>query len=80
VLWIVLRDALLLIAAGLVLGLPLALAASRFIKSFLFGVQPLDPLAIASAVLLIAALAVVAGYLPARRATKIDPMLALRYE
>jgi ABC-type antimicrobial peptide transport system permease subunit len=80
VLWMVLRDSLLLIFAGLVIGLPIAVLASRTIKSFLFGVNSLDPLAIASALVVIGALAALAGYLPARRATKIDPMLALRYE
>lgn len=80
VLWMVLRDSLLLIAIGLIIGLPLAVLASRTIKSFLFGVHALDPLAIGSALVVIGALAALAGYLPARRATKIDPMLALRYE
>jgi predicted permease len=80
VLWMVLRDSLALIAAGLACGLPLAILGARSIKSFLFGVTAIDPLAMGAAVLLIAVLAVLAGYLPARRATKIDPMLALRYE
>jgi ABC-type antimicrobial peptide transport system permease subunit len=80
VVWMVLRDSLVLIALGLVAGLPLALGATRWLKSFLFGVGEIDPLAIAAAVLLIFALALLAGYLPARRAARIDPMRALRHE
>lgn len=76
----ILRDSILLIAAGLAVGFPLAMAGTRWIKNFLFGVPAADPLAIASAVVLIATLALLAGYLPARRAAKIDPMLAIRYE
>jgi macrolide transport system ATP-binding/permease protein len=80
VLWLILRDSIILIGAGLAFGFPIALIATRWLKSFLFGVPPADPLAIGSAVLLIAALALLAGYLPARRATKIEPVSALRYE
>jgi predicted permease len=80
VVWMVLRDSFLLIALGLVAGLPLALGATLWLKSFLFGVRAIDPLAIAAAILLIMALALVAGYLPARRAARIDPMHALRHE
>ena len=80
VIWLVLRDSLVLIAVGLVFGLPLALSGTRWIKSFLFGVEQIDPLAITAAVLLIVVLALLAGYLPARRAARIDPMRALRHE
>jgi predicted permease len=80
VIWLVLRDSALLILVGLGIGVPLALSGSRWIKSFLFGVPPLDPAAVATAILLILILASVAGYLPARRAAKIDPMRALRHE
>ncbi|MDQ2773977.1 MAG: ABC transporter permease [Acidobacteriota bacterium] len=80
VLWMILRDSVVLTIIGLVIGLPLALLGTRWIKSFLFGVPKADPLAIGGAVLLIAVLAFVAGYLPARRATKIDPILALRHD
>ncbi|HXJ38380.1 MAG TPA: FtsX-like permease family protein, partial [Bryobacteraceae bacterium] len=80
VVWLVLRDSALLIAVGVFVGLPLALAATRWIKSFLFGVPTLDPLAIAAAILLILILASFAAYLPARRAARIDPMRALRHE
>ncbi len=80
VVWVIMRDSLLLIAIGLAAGLPLALGAARWLKSFLFGVREIDPLAIAAAILLIVALALLAGYLPARRAARIDPMRALRHE
>jgi macrolide transport system ATP-binding/permease protein len=80
VLWMVLRDSIVSIAAGLVFGLPLAWAATRWIRTFLFGVPVADPLATAGAVLLIANASLIAGYLAAFRATKIDPVHALRYE
>jgi predicted permease len=80
VIWLVLRDSALLIVVGVFVGLPLALGSTRWIKSFLFGVPTLDPLAIAAAVLLIVALAALAGYFPARRAARIDPMWAVRHE
>jgi ABC-type antimicrobial peptide transport system permease subunit len=80
VIWLVLRESAVLIAVGVFVGLPLALGGTRLIKSFLFGVPAVDPLAIASAVLLILILASVAAYLPARRAARIDPMHALRHE
>jgi ABC-type antimicrobial peptide transport system permease subunit len=80
VLWLVLRDSLISICAGLAIGLPLARFVARSIKSFVFGVPPVDPLAIAAAACAIAALSLLAGYLPARRATRVDPMRALHYE
>ena len=80
VLWMMLRESVALMIVGIVIGLPLAMAAARWIKSFLFSVPFSDPLAIAGAVFLIVLLAFVAAYLPARRATKIDPIRALRYE
>jgi ABC-type antimicrobial peptide transport system permease subunit len=80
VIWLILRDSLILTAVGVVVGLPLALGGSRWLKSFLYGVPGADPVAIAFAVLLIITLALLAGYLPARRAARIDPMRALRHE
>jgi predicted permease len=80
VLWMVLRESVVLTAAGFALGLPLALEAVHSIRSFLFGVPTADPLAIAGAVLLIAVASLAAGTLPALRAAKMDPMRALRHE
>lgn len=73
-------DSVLLIGAGVCVGLPLALGGTRWIKSFLFGIPALDPLAVAAAVLLILVLATFAAYLPAHRAARIDPVRALRHE
>jgi predicted permease len=80
VLWVVLRETLLLAIAGIVIGLTLALAASKLVESLLFGVKPTDPLAIGFSIVAMTLVALLAGYLPARRATRIDPLLALRYE
>ena len=80
VVWMVLRRVLVLAAVGLAISVPAALGASRLIKSFLFETQPNDPgtLALAGVVLLSAA--ILAGYAPARRASRIDPLAALRHE
>jgi predicted permease len=78
--WTVLREVCVLAAVGLAIAVPTAAAASRLIESFLFGMRPNDPrtLALAAGILLAAALA--AGYAPARRASRVDPMVALRHE
>ncbi|MBS1860071.1 MAG: FtsX-like permease family protein, partial [Acidobacteria bacterium] len=80
VIWMILRRVLLLAAMGLAISVPAALAASRLVKSLLFGTRPNDPgtLALAAGVLLIAV--TLAGYAPARRASRIDPLAALRAE
>jgi ABC-type antimicrobial peptide transport system permease subunit len=70
----------LLVIAGVGIGVPLALASARLVASRLFGLQPSDPLTMAAAALVMAGVAMLAGYLPARRAARIDPMIALRYE
>jgi predicted permease len=80
VLWMVLRETLLLVAVGVAAGVPLVFGATRFIRSQLFGVEPYDPLTLALAVLLLTAVAAIAGYLPALRAARVDPMVALRNE
>jgi ABC-type antimicrobial peptide transport system permease subunit len=69
-----------LVLFGLALGVPVALGATRLISSQLYGLKPNDALTLALATLLLAAVAILAGYIPARRATKVDPMVALRYE
>jgi predicted permease len=75
-----LREAGVLVAVGIALGLPAALAATSWIESFLFGLTPTDPLTIAAAIAVLSTVAALAAYLPARRAAHLDPMEALRYE
>jgi predicted permease len=80
VLWVVLRETLWLVVAGVAIGLVLALAAGRLVESALFGLKSDDPLAVGLAMLLMIAVALLAAYVPARRATRIDPSVALRHE
>jgi len=80
VVWIVLREALILTLAGVAAGVPAALWMARYAKSLLFGVSAADPAVVAGSIAIMAGIAILAGYLPARRASHIDPMTALRYE
>jgi ABC-type antimicrobial peptide transport system permease subunit len=80
VLWLVLREVAVLSAVGIAGGLAISLYATRFVKAQLFGLSPTDPATLAMATLTIAVVAFLAGYVPARRATAVDPMLALRTE
>jgi predicted permease len=80
VLWMVLRESLVLLGIGIALGVPAMLAACQAVRAGLFGLGPWDATTLAGAVLIIAAVTVVAAYFPARRATKVDPIVALRYE
>ena len=77
---LVLREGMLLVAAGLAVGIPLALAGSHVLQGFLFGLKSTDPFSLISVVLLLGVVAALAGLIPARRAAKVDPMMALRYE
>jgi predicted permease len=80
VIWMVVRESLALIVLGAALGTTAALAAGRYVQSQLFGVAPGDPVAIAAAILLLMSVTTAAAYLPARRATRVDPLVALRCE
>lgn len=80
VLWLVLHEALLLVLIGLVVGVLASLAVTKTAASSLYELKPNDPLTLALATLLLAGVAAVAGYLPARRAARVDPMVALRDE
>jgi macrolide transport system ATP-binding/permease protein len=76
----ILRQVLALATVGLALGLPIAAGASRLFESFLFGMKPNDPVALTLAVAVLLSAALLAGYAPARKASRIDPMIAVRHE
>ena len=79
-LWLILRESLLLLVIGLAVGIPVALSSTRILKSLLFELSPLDPIAITIAVGAVACMTIAAAWLPARRATRINPTQALRAE
>jgi predicted permease len=78
--WLVMREVLLLLGIGLAVGIPGAIAAGRYISAQLYGIQPNDPFIAISTTLLLAVVSAAAGLIPARRASRIDPILALRHE
>ncbi len=80
VLSLVLRESMLLVAIGVVIGIAASLAAGRLVRSQLFGLEPTDLSTMAAAMFVMVAVSAAAGYLPARRALRVDPMIALRYE
>ena len=80
VVWLVLREVCGMSGVGLAIGLPLALASSKLVESFLFRMKPNDPMSLAIAVLILLSAALLAGLVPARRASRIDPLTALRHE
>jgi len=80
VLGLVLRQGMLLVTCGLLIGIVTALFAMQLVKALLVGMSATDPMTFALISLLLAAVAALAGYVPARRATRVDPMVALRYE
>ncbi len=80
VLWMVLREALLLAGAGAALGIPAAVAVTRLAQSALFGIEPNDPTTIVGGVAVLLAVALLAAWVPARRAASIDPVAALKSE
>jgi predicted permease len=80
VLWMVLSETLVLVSAGIGIGLPIALVSTRLVSSLLFGLSPTDPPTVAASILLMLTAAVTAGYVPALKASRVDPVVALRYE
>jgi|HubBroStandDraft_1064217.scaffolds.fasta_scaffold04866_2 predicted permease len=80
VLGLILRESMLLVLIGVLIGLPAVFATWKLIKSLLFGLTPADPVALAAATVLMFAVAAIAGYIPARRASRTSPLEALRYE
>lgn len=80
VLWLVMKEAAILAISGVSLGILAALAASRFLSSELYGVSPLDLITYSSAAIIMTLITLLASYVPTRRAMRIDPLIALRYE
>ena len=78
--WLILRETALMVGASALIGIPAALSLTRLLTTFLYGLTPQDPLSIAAATVLLLGITALAGYIPARRATRVDPMIALRYE
>jgi predicted permease len=78
--WLILHETAVMVGIGAVIGIPAALGLTRLLASFLYGLTPQDPFSIAASTAILLAITALAGYIPARRATKVDPMIALRYE
>jgi putative ABC transport system permease protein len=76
----VMREVLMLLAIGLAVGIPSAMALGRYVSTVLYGIKPSDPWMATSTMVLLTLVSVAAGLIPARRASRIDPILALRYE
>jgi ABC-type antimicrobial peptide transport system permease subunit len=80
VIWLVMREVVVLLGVGLAVGVPAALALGRLVSSTLYGIQANDPSIAVATIVLLAAVSAAAGLIPAHRASRIDPILALRYE
>jgi ABC-type antimicrobial peptide transport system permease subunit len=80
IVWMILGDVCIMAAAGLAIGLPVVLAGSKYVKAFLYGIAPNDPATIAAAAAMLLASGLLAAFLPARRASRIDPLGAIRCE
>jgi ABC-type antimicrobial peptide transport system permease subunit len=80
VIWLVMREVLLLLAIGLAVGIPTALALGRLVASQLYGIEARDPFTATATLILLTLVSAAAGLIPAHRASRIDPILALRYE
>src|SRR5206468_7774361 len=80
VLWMVMREVLLLVGAGVLVGIPAAIALTQLIRQMLFGLQPNDPTTFITATVISVLVALFAGFIPALRASRVEPTSALRYE
>jgi ABC-type antimicrobial peptide transport system permease subunit len=80
VIWLVMKEVLLLLTIGLAVGIPAAMALGQFVSSQLYGIEPRDPAIAIATVLLLTTVSGLAGLLPAHRASRISPLLAIRYE
>ena len=80
IVWMVMRETILLVVLGIAIGVPIALGAARLISNQLFGLNPADPFSLIVAALVLTGVASLAGFLPARKASKVNPLIALRYE
>src|SRR5262249_60785744 len=80
ILWMIMRETILLVLIGIALGVPVALGAARLVASQLHDLSPADPFTLVVAALVLMGVASIAGFLPARKASKVNPLKALRYE
>ena len=80
VLGMVLRDAMVMVLVGAIIGIPVILGLTRYVEFLLFGVKAHDPITLVAAAVLLLAVTALAGFLPALRATRVQPMQALRHE
>ena len=80
IVWMVMRETIVLVLVGIVIGVPIALGAARLVSSQLFGLRAADPLTLLVAASMLTGVALLAGFLPARKASKVNPLVALRYE
>jgi ABC-type antimicrobial peptide transport system permease subunit len=80
IVWMVLRQTFVLVILGIAIGIPAALVAAKLVSTQLFGLRASDPLTLLASIIVLSLVALLAGYLPARKASRVDPLVALRYE